>query len=194
MNWGVIWLLAFSSLPSTNCSQVMTPNPECATVDSPIVDALHIMHDGKFLHLPVVDRGRYTTIILMKVHTKVYWFFSVFLYILNSLWQWCRWDGCDCHWCASYNSCSCSHCKSYSTFSKARKVNEWGDIPFFWDLEKTYSLYQEEYEINKCQLEFELPLFDCIMSYGDATSYRVKLIVKIRVLGSFTNFVEFFIW
>lgn len=36
----------------------MTPNPECATVDTPIVDALHIMHDGKFLHLPVVDRGK----------------------------------------------------------------------------------------------------------------------------------------
>ena len=35
----------------------MTPNPECATVDTPIVDALHTMHDGKFLHLPVVDRG-----------------------------------------------------------------------------------------------------------------------------------------
>ena len=37
--------------------QNMTPNPECATVDTPIVDALHTMHDGKFLHLPVVDRG-----------------------------------------------------------------------------------------------------------------------------------------
>ncbi|KAM7274779.1 hypothetical protein ACFE04_016645 [Oxalis oulophora] len=36
--------------------QVMTPDPECATVDSTILDALHIMHDGKFLHLPVVDR------------------------------------------------------------------------------------------------------------------------------------------
>ena len=36
----------------------MTPNPECATIDTPIVDALHTMHDGKFLHLPVVDRGR----------------------------------------------------------------------------------------------------------------------------------------
>ena len=35
----------------------MTPNPECATVDTAIVDALHIMHDGKFLHLPVLDRG-----------------------------------------------------------------------------------------------------------------------------------------
>jgi len=35
----------------------MTPNPECAIIDTPIVDALHTMHDGKFLHLPVVDRG-----------------------------------------------------------------------------------------------------------------------------------------
>lgn len=37
--------------------QIMTLNPKCATIDTHIVDALHIMHDGKFLHLPVVDRG-----------------------------------------------------------------------------------------------------------------------------------------
>ncbi|KAJ4961175.1 hypothetical protein NE237_021085 [Protea cynaroides] len=42
---------------STPVEKVMTPNPECATVDTPIVDAIHTMHDGKFLHLPVVDRG-----------------------------------------------------------------------------------------------------------------------------------------
>ena len=41
----------------------MTPNPECATMDTPIVDALHTMHDGKFLHLPVVDRGNLSSII-----------------------------------------------------------------------------------------------------------------------------------
>jgi CBS domain-containing protein len=35
----------------------MTQSPECATVDTPILDALHTMHDGKFLHLPVLDRG-----------------------------------------------------------------------------------------------------------------------------------------
>ncbi|KAI3976028.1 hypothetical protein MKX01_016711 [Papaver californicum] len=40
---------------TTLVEKVMTPNPECATVDTPIVDALHTMHDGKFLHLPVVD-------------------------------------------------------------------------------------------------------------------------------------------
>lgn len=38
--------------------QVMTPSPECSTTDTPIVDALHTMHDGKFLHLPVIDKGR----------------------------------------------------------------------------------------------------------------------------------------
>lgn len=41
---------------STPVEKVMTPNPECATIDTPIVDALHTMHDGKFLHLPVIDR------------------------------------------------------------------------------------------------------------------------------------------
>ncbi|KAL0380231.1 UNVERIFIED_CONTAM: CBS domain-containing protein CBSCBSPB1 [Sesamum angustifolium] len=49
---------------STLVEKVMTPNPECATIDSPIVDALHIMHDGKFLHLPVVDRdGQVITVV-----------------------------------------------------------------------------------------------------------------------------------
>lgn len=37
---------------------MMTPNPECAGLDTTLVDALHTMHDGKFLHLPVTDRGR----------------------------------------------------------------------------------------------------------------------------------------
>ncbi|KAI4330098.1 hypothetical protein MLD38_028405 [Melastoma candidum] len=40
----------------TLVEKVMTSNPECATLDTTILDALHIMHDGKFLHLPVVDR------------------------------------------------------------------------------------------------------------------------------------------
>nr|GFA72469.1 CBS domain-containing protein CBSCBSPB5 [Tanacetum cinerariifolium] len=35
---------------------VMTPNPQSATIDTLIVEALRIMNDGKFLHLPVVDR------------------------------------------------------------------------------------------------------------------------------------------
>lgn len=46
----------------------MTPNPECATVDTPIVDALHNMHDGKFLHLPVVDRGN---AILLRLFSEI---------------------------------------------------------------------------------------------------------------------------
>lgn len=40
----------------TLVEKVMTPNPECATLETTILDALHIMHDGKFLHLPVVDK------------------------------------------------------------------------------------------------------------------------------------------
>lgn len=39
----------------------MTPNPECATLETTILEALHIMHDGKFLHLPVLDRGEMLT-------------------------------------------------------------------------------------------------------------------------------------
>ncbi|KAH6791351.1 CBS / octicosapeptide/Phox/Bemp1 domains-containing protein [Perilla frutescens var. frutescens] len=40
----------------TLVEKVMTPNPECATSETTILDALHIMHDRKFLHLPVVDK------------------------------------------------------------------------------------------------------------------------------------------
>lgn len=40
----------------TLVEKVMTTNPECATLDTTILDALHKMHDGKFLHLPVLDR------------------------------------------------------------------------------------------------------------------------------------------
>lgn len=35
----------------------MTPNPECATLETTLLDALHIMHDRKFLHLPVLEKG-----------------------------------------------------------------------------------------------------------------------------------------
>jgi CBS domain-containing protein len=34
----------------------MTPKPECVGLDTTLVDALHTMHDGKFLHLPVVNQ------------------------------------------------------------------------------------------------------------------------------------------
>lgn len=37
----------------------MTANPECSSIDSTIVEALHSMHDGKYMHLIVVDKGKY---------------------------------------------------------------------------------------------------------------------------------------
>ncbi|KAK4416646.1 CBS domain-containing protein CBSCBSPB3 [Sesamum alatum] len=40
----------------TLVEKVMTLNPECATLETTILEALHIMHDGKFLHLPVIDK------------------------------------------------------------------------------------------------------------------------------------------
>ncbi|XP_074317205.1 CBS domain-containing protein CBSCBSPB1-like [Silene latifolia] len=53
---------------TTLVEKVMTPNPECATVDTPIVDALHNMHDGKFLHLPVVDRDGGVVAVVDVIH------------------------------------------------------------------------------------------------------------------------------
>lgn len=61
---------AFSStnyhLVRNSFPQVMTQSPECATVDTPILDALHTMHDGKFLHLPVLDKGMYVCLCTMN--------------------------------------------------------------------------------------------------------------------------------
>ncbi|XP_073288459.1 CBS domain-containing protein CBSCBSPB3-like isoform X2 [Primulina huaijiensis] len=40
----------------TLVEKVMTQNPECATLETTILEAVRVMHDGKFLHLPVVDK------------------------------------------------------------------------------------------------------------------------------------------
>ncbi|KAL8140880.1 hypothetical protein V2J09_006901 [Rumex salicifolius] len=40
---------------STLVEKVMTPNPECATLDTSILDSLRLMYEGNFLHLPVMD-------------------------------------------------------------------------------------------------------------------------------------------
>ncbi|XP_073157833.1 CBS domain-containing protein CBSCBSPB3-like isoform X2 [Henckelia pumila] len=40
----------------TLVEKVMTQNPECVTLETTILEALHIMHDGKFLHLPVLEK------------------------------------------------------------------------------------------------------------------------------------------
>ncbi|KAK7346134.1 hypothetical protein VNO80_20649 [Phaseolus coccineus] len=37
-------------------SMVMTPNPDCPSVDTTILDEVHMMHDGKFLNLPLLDK------------------------------------------------------------------------------------------------------------------------------------------
>ncbi|XP_009359422.2 CBS domain-containing protein CBSCBSPB5 isoform X2 [Pyrus x bretschneideri] len=53
---------------TTLVGKVMTPNPECATVDTPILDALHTMHDGKFLHIPVLDRDGAVVAVVDVLH------------------------------------------------------------------------------------------------------------------------------
>ncbi|OVA17476.1 Phox/Bem1p [Macleaya cordata] len=53
---------------STHVETVMTPDPEGAVVDTPIVVALQKMHDGKFLHLPVIDRDGSVLAVLDVIH------------------------------------------------------------------------------------------------------------------------------
>jgi CBS domain-containing protein len=53
---------------TTTVEKVMTPNPESATVDMAIVEALHIMHNGKFLHLPVLDKDGDVVAVIDVIH------------------------------------------------------------------------------------------------------------------------------
>uniref|UniRef100_A0A0E0F2Y6 CBS domain-containing protein n=1 Tax=Oryza meridionalis TaxID=40149 RepID=A0A0E0F2Y6_9ORYZ len=53
--WDPVYVAARKMRELRVNSVVMTAHPECATLDTSILDALHIMHDGKFLHIPVVD-------------------------------------------------------------------------------------------------------------------------------------------
>ncbi|KAF0720636.1 Aste57867_150 [Aphanomyces stellatus] len=44
-------------LGTTRVQKVMTSDPDSATIATSIIDAFHIMHDGKFLNLPIVDEN-----------------------------------------------------------------------------------------------------------------------------------------
>lgn len=43
---------------STKLSEVMTPNPVCMPTDNSAIEALRMMWDGGFRHIPVVDNDR----------------------------------------------------------------------------------------------------------------------------------------
>lgn len=43
---------------TTRLTEVMTPNPRTIHPDRPFPDALHLMHEGGFRHVPVVEDGR----------------------------------------------------------------------------------------------------------------------------------------
>lgn len=43
---------------TTRLADVMTRNPQTIHPDQPFPDALHIMHEGGFRHVPVVEDGR----------------------------------------------------------------------------------------------------------------------------------------
>ena len=43
---------------ATKLSEVMTPNPRTVGPDRPFGHALHLMYEGEFRHVPVVENGR----------------------------------------------------------------------------------------------------------------------------------------
>ena len=42
----------------TLLGEVMTPDPDTVSSDATAIDALHLMQDGDYRHLPIVDGGR----------------------------------------------------------------------------------------------------------------------------------------
>ncbi|MEO8605480.1 MAG: CBS domain-containing protein, partial [bacterium] len=54
-------------LDATPIGEVMTPEPECLTLDDGIAYALNIMHDGGFRRIPLVDDdGHPTGVVTMR--------------------------------------------------------------------------------------------------------------------------------
>jgi len=84
--------------------QVMTPKPECVGLDTTLVDALHTMHDGKFLHLPVVNQGNALVLPLYYV-----WLYddTCGLWLLG--WLFCRWVHSGMCWCVAAHTWGCSN-------------------------------------------------------------------------------------
>lgn len=60
----------------TTVSEVMTPNPETASPSTSLVDALHVMHEQKFLHLPVVEESSGTILGMVDVLSLCYGTFA----------------------------------------------------------------------------------------------------------------------
>ena len=59
-------VLAAGLEASTPVSTVMTANPQTIAPDSPFSAALHVMHEGHFRHLPVVEEGRVIGVISVR--------------------------------------------------------------------------------------------------------------------------------
>ncbi|POM65695.1 Myosin-like protein, partial [Phytophthora palmivora] len=60
----------------TTVGQVMTPDPETAPPSTKLVDALHIMYEHNFLHLPVVNNDTATIVGMLDVLSLCYGTFA----------------------------------------------------------------------------------------------------------------------
>lgn len=59
-------VLAAGVAGDTPVSAVMTANPQTIAPDSPFSTALHVMHEGHFRHLPVVEEGRVIGVVSVR--------------------------------------------------------------------------------------------------------------------------------
>ncbi|MBV8578902.1 MAG: CBS domain-containing protein [Acetobacteraceae bacterium] len=56
-------VLAEGRSPDTTLAEVMTHNPECITPGKRAIDALRLMEDGRYRHLPIVEDGKVVGIV-----------------------------------------------------------------------------------------------------------------------------------
>lgn len=60
----VVRMLAEGRDPATTAiSKVMTPSPKTLSPEMTAIDALRLMHDGGFRHIPITDQGKVTGLV-----------------------------------------------------------------------------------------------------------------------------------
>ena len=56
-------VLAEGRSPDTTLAEVMTPDPDCITSGKKAIEALRLMEDGRYRHLPIIEGGKVVGIV-----------------------------------------------------------------------------------------------------------------------------------
>ena len=56
-------VLAEGRSHNTTLSELMTPDPDCITPGKTAIEALRLMEEGRYRHLPIIDEGKVVEIV-----------------------------------------------------------------------------------------------------------------------------------